>query len=390
MAGSSYRGDTTTRINTRLCMSGSIHYRKDRACYFIAWYDKRSKKTVKIYRYNGETIYSKKVAQKLLFQMQATVETGHFILERFTKQGFTDIMPFIHEWMENISPTLSPATRKGYQSYIKNHIAPYFGLRKDLQLEDIQLDILTAFMNRLPLAPKGKMNVMYCLHAILDYAKRSRRIIAMPSFPKKSQYQYQEPAIRWLPEHRQLKILEKIPLEHQPIFFFLKYHLRRPAEAIALQKEDFQEDRFTIRRSISARQVVDKTKTGEIHIIPCLTAFKPYLEIEYKKPFISNFLFKCPSARNKDKRYSNEILNRIWKKACKAAGEDIDMYSGLKHSSCSQYINEKGLSESELQIITDHSRIESVKRYAKTEIKRKKELFETPIIEFQNHVKKAE
>ena len=108
---------------------------------------------------------------------------------------------------------------------------------------------------------------------------------------------------------------------------------------------------------------------------------------------ISPFFFVNPSARNPGKRYTHEILNRLWRKATQEAGEDIDMYSGLKHSSCSQYVNEKGLSESELQIITDHARIESVKRYAKTEIKRKKELMMKNVfskLEFENKQVKNE
>lgn len=80
---------------------------------------------------------------------------------------------------------------------------------------------------------------MYCLHAFLDYAKRSRRIVAMPSFPKKNAYQLVPVKIIWFPEARQLAILEKISEEHQPIFYFLKYHLRRPTEAMALKREDF-------------------------------------------------------------------------------------------------------------------------------------------------------
>jgi len=106
------------------------------------------------------------------------------------------------------------------------------------------------------------------------------------------------------------------------------------------------------------------------------SAFKKYLEIENKKPIISPHLFVYRNSGHKSMRYSNEVLNRIWKKACLKAGESIDMYSGLKHSSCSQFVNEKGLSESELQIITDHARLESVRRYAKTEIKRMQELME--------------
>ena len=61
---------------------------------------------------------------------------------------------------------------------------------------------------------------------------------------------------------------------------------------------------------------------------------------------------------------------------CEKVGENIDLYSGLKHSSCSQYVNEKGLSISELQIITDHARLDSVRKYAKVEVVRKRPLME--------------
>jgi hypothetical protein len=34
-------------------------------------------------------------------------------------------------------------------------------------------------------------------------------------------------------------------------------------------------------------------------------------------------------------------MEKIWHTACAKVGGDIDMYSGLKYSSFSQYINEK-------------------------------------------------
>lgn len=356
------------------CMSGKVGKRKGAKNYYVAWYDKKTKKTIRIYRYKGERMYHESIANKLLAVMQAGVENGTFVLERYTRKGWTDVIPFIDEWLEKSKFSLSPATYKGYKSYVKNHLKPYFIENHHLSLHDIQLDVLTHLKNQLPLQPKGKINVMYCLHTILDYAKRARRITAMPSFPRRREYQLQPKKIKWLPEDRQLNVLEQIPKEHQPIFYFLKYHLRRPAEAMALNREDLDNGVFTICRSISARKVVNKTKTGEIHVIPCHPDFDPFIDIELQKANISKFFFTCSSSRNKGKRYSHEILNRIWKQACERTGEIIDLYSGLKHSSCSQYINEKGLSESELQIITDHARIESVRSYAKTEIKRKKEL----------------
>ncbi|MCK5312479.1 MAG: tyrosine-type recombinase/integrase family protein [Desulfobacteraceae bacterium] len=366
-------------------MAGKVSKRKGRNNYHVSWYDKNTKKTTKIYQYKGERMYHSSIAERLLISMQTSVENGTFVLERFTKPGFTDVVPFIEHWLEIVRDDLQPATYKGYKSYVKNHIKPYFQENNHISLHDIQLDVLKDFKQKLPLSPKTKINVMYCLHAILDYAKRSRRIVEMPSFPRKKEYQLIKKPIKWLSEERQLHILEQIPKEHQPVFYFLKYHVRRPAEACAMLREDYENGVFTICRSISARKHVNKTKTGEIHTIPCVSAFKPFLEYELKKPIASQFFFKNPRARKAGQRYTNESLNTLWKEACKKAGEHIDLYSGLKHSSCSQFINEKGLSESDVQIITDHARIDSVRNYAKTEVKRKRELMESKIIDLVRH-----
>jgi len=355
-------------------MSGSIGCYK--GSFYVRWYNDQTKKDVKIYRYKGFKLDTKRMASKLLLAMQTDVEKGTFYLGKYTQKGFSEVIPFLENWLDN-AEDLSPATYKGYKSYIKNHIKPFFKKHDQLSLPDIQLDILEKLrisLKKKGLSPKMQINIMYCMHLILDDAKRARRILYMPSFPKKKKYQHEKRPIQWLPEVRQLNVLEQIPQEHQPIFYFLKYHLRRPAEACALHKEDYSDGVFKIHRSISARELTGKTKTGEIHTIPCHPDFEPFLEIESKKLIVSPFLFKNPLARKHGKRYTNESLNTIWKAACKKAGESIDLYSGLKHSSCSQYINEKGLSESELQIITDHARIESVREYAKTEVKRKREL----------------
>jgi hypothetical protein len=69
-------------------------------------------------------------------------------------------------------------------------------------------------------------------------------------------------------------------------------------------------------------------------------------------------------------------MYKIWRKACKKVGEDIDMYSGLKHSSCSQYINEKHYSIDQVQMMTDHARRESVQRYASVQLDEKRRLME--------------
>lgn len=364
-------------------MKGSIYQRNDRGNWVVQWYHKEHKKKYTITRYNGELMYHHKIAEKCLAQIQADYEqylkgNGAFRIEKYTGKGWTDIIEYYQEWMENvIEPKRKPATIKGYWSYFNNWIKPFFK-ENPVMLHEIQLDTLTKLQNYIQLSPKGTYNVMNCMHSFMDYAWRSRRIPEMPPFPKKEEYNLEQPVIKWLPEERQMQIIEAIPERDRPIFLFLKYHLRRPSEACVLKWSDFDEINgvFTIRRTLSYRTVVERTKTGAIHNIPCHSAFLPVLK-KIKKDPENPYIFINPLSRHKPKRYSIESLNRIWKQACKAAGESIDMYSGLKHSSASQYINEKGLSYEELQTITDHANIESVKRYAKVEIDRKRQLMET-------------
>jgi integrase len=198
----------------------------------------------------------------------------------------------------------------------------------------------------------------------------------MPPFPKKEDYGIVEPTIKWLTEDRQMAIINAVPEVHRPIFLWLKYHYRRPAEACALKWEDWDaiNQVFLVRRSISARRVVESTKTGVEHIIPCDERFLHFMQS--RKVQLGCFVFQNPLARKHSKRYTNESLNNIWRVACQIVGESIDLYSGLKHSSCSQLVNEKGMALSDVQALTDHARLDSVKRYAKVGLARKRALMD--------------
>jgi len=53
----------------------------------------------------------------------------------------------------------------------------------------------------------------------------------------------------------------------------------------------------------------------------------------------SSYFYVNPHGKLKDQHYSHCTMGVIWIRACQEVGEDIDMYSGFKHSSCSQYVN---------------------------------------------------
>ncbi|OPY04708.1 MAG: Phage integrase family protein [Syntrophus sp. PtaB.Bin001] len=308
-------------------------------------------------------------------------EPRHFRIEKYTKEVPTNVIPYLQEWVEEEKPHLSPAAYKDYLNSIKNHLIPWFE-KNPVQLHEIQYDVLCRLLGEIKRVGKGKMNVMYCLHKCLDFAWKSGRIQAMPPFPEKGKYGIVDPIITWLPEDRQIKIIKAIPEEHQPIFWWLKYHARRPSEAMALFKEDYDQtlDAFIIRRTFSNKKLVNYTKTHKQHVIPCHSEFKAVME---KMPVsFGSFFFVNPYGKLKGKHYQHDYLVDLWAQACQKVGESIRMYAGLKHSTCSQYINEKGLSIDELQMITDHARRDSVLKYAAVQVDAKRRLMERKIIPF--------
>jgi len=356
-----------------VCMKGSIHFRKDRGTWIVNWWHSPHNRSYTITRYKGQIMYDKRMAEKLLSMMQGDTENNVFRIEKYIKQGFTDTIPYLQEWLDLQKDDISPATFKDYRNSINNHLIPFFQ-KNNYQLHEIQYDVLRKLLKSISRSGKGKMNVMYCLHTVLSFAWKSKKIPAVPPFPEKKYYQLQEKNIEWLPENRQLKVLEQIPEEDKPIFYWLKYHLRRPCEAMALHKADYDKENevFIIRRSISNRKIVDKTKTGKTHIIPVHPEFKKFIKV--KSNILSQFYFTCSRSGSVGRRYTDDILQRIWKKACKAAGENITLYQGLKHSSMTQLAVEHGFSDSEIQMLSDHDKIESIRKYRKMEVAIKRNL----------------
>jgi integrase len=373
-------------------MRGSIGYAEHVKRYYVAWYHAPHRKTYKIYYYKGEPLYHEKIAEKLRSCMQADVEKGVFRIEQYTRIPCS-VTNYLKEWLEAVGPTLAPATRKDYHNSIFNHLIPFFD-KHPIELHEIQYDTLLALLNSIDRGGKGKLNVMSCLHVCLETAWRSHRIDVVPPFPRKKAYNIQETAIVWLPEERQKAVIEAIPMEHQPIFWWLKHTLRRPCEAMALHKVDFDGQTFFVHRSFSNRELTGRTKTGEIHYVPLLECVAPYVEIEKEKQrslsFVSPYFFVNPKGKTAGKPYTHHALSDIWKAALQKTGESIRFYAGVKHSTASQLINECGYSTHELQMAGDWARLESVKKYAKVEVSARKALLEKKVIKFNSSGTKLE
>ena len=297
------------------CMNGSIFYENDRGRWAVSW--RYAGKACLIRRYKGEYMYDRSIAEKCRALIQSRWEDHlngncQFRIEEFTARGWTDVIEFYSEWLETvIKPQKKPATYKCYKSYMVNWLEPFF-TQNPVRLHEIQLNTLNKLLNFIKLSGKGKLNVIMALRSCMDYAWRSRRIREVPPFPSRKDYGLVEPEWSWLREDKQIELINAIPEIYRPPFLWLKYHYRRPGEACVLYKTDYDaiNNAFWIRRTISARTLVDTTKTGVAHYAPCHSKFKPIArQLLGTNPW-SPYLFVNPRSRRKEQggRYTLESL----------------------------------------------------------------------------------
>ncbi len=149
---------------------------------------------------------------------------------------------------------------------------------------------------------------------------------------------------------------------------------------MVLEKNDYEAGKFIVRRGVSARKIIPRTKDKAIHPVPVVSEFVPYMAIEQEKQkrhgVISPYYFCYLAGKLPGKRYTHTTLNSIWKAACKKTGENISLYAGTKHSRASQLFNEDKLSKADLKEAGDWARMESVDKYTKVEVATRKNLLE--------------
>ena len=392
---------------------GSIILHKDRARHAVSWWCGFDKRTYVITRYKNQFMpcnqfdhnHKKcmdplrcdgfKTAIKLLSAIQSRLEEHfngicQFRIEEFTGKNHTDILEYYEKWMHNyIEKKRKPATVSGYWSYYKNWIKPYFK-KHPVMLHEIRATTLNNLLNYIKEGLKNKnpsgntgktaQNIIYALHTMMDYALRDERILRIPPFPKEEDYNIIQTIPEWLNIKDFWEVINMIPQEHKPVFLWMYFHLMREAEACALQWDDWDDINkvFWVRRSISARKLVESTKTSQIYATPCHRDFYPYMLLLKRSNggLKSKFIFTNSRARKPGKRYTNESINNIWKKACKEAGKSIRPYAGIRHSRASQMHNELGMSLPEIKEAGTWKRLDSVQKYAVTEFRRKRELLE--------------
>lgn len=378
-------------------MKGSVHLRSDVKTpwfYIKFWYDNQQ---WTVAWHKGIRIRTEFDAFNLLKTMQVEAQNGTFNPLKYTK-GQTNVISFLDEWVEECGGDWTPGTLRLYNSYLRNHIRPFFEV-KPYQLHEVRSKVIhefKLFMDKKTKTVKDqdgkeieipaiksefRKKVVDCLGSALHYAWQCELIDYPPAMPKRKTYQIPERRPKATTEEIQDEIIAAMPKEHQAIIKFMKYHPEvRPASAMMVHVSDYDPNRdvFLIQRGISSGVEVAYTKTKRIHEVPCHSEFKPILnELVRNRTYpFSPFLFTCKESKHIHHRYTKDILSRIVRQACEKVGVKITLYALCKHTSTTKYLKDLHYSPEQVKILTGHASIQSVYQYMDVDLEVKRSLLE--------------
>jgi hypothetical protein len=265
----------------------------------------------------------------------------------------------------------SPTSLKELERYAKGggHFSFWFGQ----SVRDITFGAIEDWHRWLAargIAFKTQKNVSDAFRAFLRHLKRRGEVDSVPEFPAIEVPDY---APRIISVETQARILEAIPWERRGAFLAAATEALRVGEIRALNLDDYRDGRLKISKAIQghgveARTLHTKNRSAEWRELwsADLVAWIEW-RLETATPAAKLrgeiALFWNPTAKNRARRWTHETIHDEWKRACKAAGEDVPFQEGTRHS----ILTTLGgvLPERMLQAFSRHRSSKSLGHYSK-------------------------
>lgn len=149
-------------------------------------------------------------------------------------------------WRRAIAPTLSPATVRQYECYLRKHITPKFG---DAAPHSLDLAALQQFATdlRTKLSRKTVVNVLGAVFAILDYAERTGTQVAKVRFSDiQLGSQTDRPRAAFFTREQAARIIQESEEPYKTMFAVAWATGLRAGELLALTTADLDFERKTI------------------------------------------------------------------------------------------------------------------------------------------------
>ena len=237
----------------------------------------------------------------------------------------------------------------------------------------------TTWLGNRALAPKTQRNIQRQVRALFNWIARRGDI---PGFqaPPWPTIEVPDHLHKILPVETRTQVLAAIPWEKRGCFLAGAWLLMRPGELRACQLSDYDPSRkvLAVTKATKGPRLdarIGPTKAGTSTERPVwedeLEAWLGW-RMEQATPeerLRGAPLFVNPTARNREKRWSDPALRAEWHRACGVVGVKISMYEGTKHTSASA-MAQGGLSLLALRELGGWLSIRSVAIYAKPEATR--------------------
>ena len=332
----------------------------------------------------GNPLYSERQANRLLERIRSEIDSEDFNPQNYIRRELKALRldTYATAWLGRQKLRLEAGEiSHGYFQFLNcvahRHLIPCLGTR---DIRNFTKGILDDFLVEIPGSPKSKKNILGVLRAIFTDAQDREDILKIPKFPRIT---VAEPQIRWLDPEAQDKILAQFLDPVRKAFFTFLVHMGcRPGEARALRWEDIDWNRtiVTIHAAMDLNHYRPTTKEKDVRTLPLspevITVLRPLPRA------ISGFVFTFNG-----RPFGRTTVGEWWKKAVRAAGYDIPLYQGTKHSLCCQ-ARLKGIPLDVIQDWCGHKSAASTRRYAKLQMETLKVMHrQEKVVEIKGKVK---
>ncbi|MCR9206156.1 MAG: tyrosine-type recombinase/integrase, partial [Halobacteriovoraceae bacterium] len=293
---------------------------------------------------------------------------GTFDPKRYMSNEVSDQLRFFYFMENKYLPAqkrkvkrgdLSPSMYKKKLNYFK-HLRPFYKLDLRVVGSGRVLEFYDSWTEKL----RTRDLVIQELKTVLSYARDLELIESLPSFPKLKPSKKRE-ANRFLSLKEQELIISKLENEtYKRMISLLCLYALRPSEVRALKwiDFDFKNKVISISRHFSnGTELIEGRKSNkETHFLPMTDEFFKIMKDVPISIVKDNFVFLGKNGG----AVADRVLARAWHKAREVAGiHYVQLYEGTKHSRLS-LLKAKGHSDEELILLSGHTNIKTVQRYA--------------------------